>query len=122
MRHIEDNLQMACVRWFAFQYPRLTHLLHHSPNGGRRDEREAARFKAMGVRAGFPDLILCVPKGSCGALFLELKAPKGRQSEHQREMQRELERQGYKYVIVRSLDEFMANINNYLRYDTKTDN
>lgn len=61
MRHIEENMQIACARWFGLQYPRYAQLLHHSPNGGRRNYIEAARFKAMGTKAGFPDFVLFHP-------------------------------------------------------------
>ena len=52
----------------------------HVPNGGYRSRSEGAKFKAMGVRAGVPDLILFHQ----GRLHcLELKSDKGRPSESQ---------------------------------------
>lgn len=115
MKHLEDNLQRSCIRWFDYRYPKLRLLLHHSPNGGRRDEREAARFKAMGVRAGFPDLILLVPNGEYPFLGIELKTAKGRQSEHQKEYEAEFGYIGAKYVVVRSSEEFVNTIESYLK-------
>lgn len=69
----------------------------------------------MGVRAGFPDLILCVAKNGYYGLFIELKAGKGRQSDKQKEYQRLLEAQGYRYEVVRDIEEFLKIINDYLR-------
>ena len=115
MRHKEESLQAACVKWFDLQYPKLRLRLHHSPNGGKRNLIEAARFKAMGVRAGFPDLILLVPKGQCPFLGIELKASKGRQSEAQKAYQEEFERMGAKYVVIRSVEEFIQVVNDYIR-------
>lgn len=114
MRHIEDSLQKACVTWFSYQYPEHAKLLHHSPNGGKRNAIEAAKFKAMGVRAGFPDLILCMARHGYHGLFIELKTAKGRQSENQKYYQCVLEEQGYCYEVVRSIEEFKQVICDYL--------
>lgn len=85
MQHIEDNEQMILIRWAQFEsgrHPELS-LLFHVPNGGKRSKVEAARFKAMGVQAGVPDLFLPVPRGAYHGLFIEMKAPKGRTSNAQ---------------------------------------
>lgn len=113
--HAEDDLQMQCVRWFRLQYPQLARLLHHSPNGGRRDAREGARFKQMGTQAGFPDLILLVAAQGYHALLLELKTRTGRQQDSQKEYQQLAEAQGYRYVVIRSLDAFMDEVNTYMK-------
>lgn len=114
MRHIEDSLQKSCVQWFSLQYREYAKLLHHSPNGGKRNAIEAAKFKAMGVRAGFPDLALYIARQGYHGLFIELKTAKGRQSDHQKYYQCVLEEQGYRYEVVRSLEEFQNLINDYL--------
>ena len=113
--HAEDDLQMQCVRWFRLQYPQLARLLHHSPNGGRRDAREGARFKQMGTQAGFPDLILLVASQGYHALLLELKTRTGRQQDSQKEYQQLAEAQGYRYVVIRSLKAFMDEVNTYMK-------
>ena len=115
MRGVEDRLQIGCVRWFSLAYGDYARLLHHSPNGGHRNVMEAAKFKQMGVRAGYPDLTLLVPRKGFHALFIEMKTPKGKQSEHQREYQKELEEQGYKYIICRSVEEFIKQVDDYMR-------
>lgn len=117
MRHIEDSLQKSCVSWFSLQHREYAKLLHHSPNGGKRNATEAAKFKAMGVRAGFPDLILCIARHGYHGLFIELKTDKGRQTENQKYYQCVLEEQGYRYIVVRSLEEFINVINDYLGDD-----
>ena len=58
----EDHLQMLIIKWSAF-HPICRDYLIHVPNGGRRDIREAAKFKRMGVKAGVPDLVLLYPSG-----------------------------------------------------------
>lgn len=113
--HAEDDLQMQCVSWFRLQFPQLARLLHHSPNGGRRDAREGARFKQMGTQAGFPDLILLVASQGYHALLLELKTRTGRQQDSQKEYQQLAEAQGYRYVVIRSLEAFMDEVNTYMK-------
>lgn len=43
-----------------------------------------------------------------------MKKKGGRQSEHQREWQKLVEKQGYKYIVCKSFAEFMNEINDYL--------
>lgn len=114
-RHEEENMQIHLVKWFDYQYPKLKLYLHSSPNGGKRDKREGARFKAMGTRAGFPDLILLHPNKFYPFMGIELKTEKGKQSEQQKEYQKMFEEIGAKYIVVRSLDEFISEITNYLK-------
>ena len=112
--HHEDSLQKACVAWFDYTHKALSPYLHHSPNGGLRNAAEAAKFKAMGVRAGFPDLVLLVPRGKCPFLAIELKYGRNGQSERQKAYQKALEAVGARYVVCKSLEEFQKIINEYL--------
>lgn len=115
-QYLEDKLQIACKYWFDCQYPKLKLLLHHSPNEGllMKHDRDGAKRKAMGMRAGFPDFIFLHPNRFYGYLALELKSAKGRQTDHQKEYQQVVEQNGGKYVIVRSLEEFMSVVNDYI--------
>lgn len=111
----EHRIQTACVRWFRMKYPHLSPRLFAVPNGGRRDGVTGARLKAEGVLAGVADLILLVPNAGYHALLIEMKTPKGRQSESQKAWQQELCAEGeYKYVVCRSLDDFIREVDVYL--------
>ena len=58
----EDEEQIALMKWAAVmsgRYPELR-LMYHIPNGGARSKPEAARFKAMGVKKGVPDICIGV--------------------------------------------------------------
>ncbi len=116
-KHEEDNLQMNCVQWFNLCYPKLIKALHHSPNGGKRNAIEGARFKRMGVRAGFPDLALYYPTEECYVLFIEMKttSKSSTQKVNQKEYEEYLNSKGYKYVICRSFDEFRQIIKDHLK-------
>ena len=114
MRHLEDQLQKAIVQYWDLKFPKMKRRLVCVPNGGKRNAMEAAKFKQMGVRAGFPDLILLVPNKTYHFCGIELKTKTGRQSEYQKEYQKEFEHMGAKYVVVRSLDEFIEMTNAYI--------
>lgn len=105
------------------QYPEYSLLLHHSPNGGWRRVEEARKFKLMGVRAGFPDIVLLLPTEDNTLLALELKVGKNRQQETQKAWQAKAESVGVRYVVIRSFDEFYAevtqHINKFLDYDRR---
>lgn len=59
--------------------------------------------KSMGVVSGVSDTVWAW-KGK--TYFIEFKTGKGRQSDEQKKFQLEMERQGFEYAIIRSLDEF----------------
>ena len=65
-------------------------------------QREGARRKQRGCKAGIPD-ILTIYQGR--VLFLEVKVPKGRLHDSQKERIPEIEQAGAGVVVVRSVDD-----------------
>lgn len=114
MHHEESNIQISCVRWFRYQFPHLARLLFAVPNGGARNKVTASILKAEGVVAGVADLILLVPSKEFHGLCIEMKKPKGRQAETQKEWEKEVTSQGYKYIIARGFDDFREEVTKYL--------
>lgn len=110
----EHRVQCACVRWFRCQYPAMRHNLFAVPNGGARNKVIGAKLKAEGVLAGVADLILLRRNASYGGLLIEMKTTKGRQSDSQTEWMEKITNDGYKYVVCRSLEDFMKEVNEYL--------
>ncbi len=79
----EQKLQIACADYLkALEALTGSFTFHHSPNGGWRRKVTAALFKAMGTRAGFPDLIILLKGGK--VLFFELKYKGGSLNENQK--------------------------------------
>lgn len=115
MRHQESELQRSCVKWFRYSYPQFKTLLFAVPNGGFRNVREASIMKAEGVVSGVSDLILMLSRQGHHALCIEMKTEKGRQSDNQKEFEDAVVEQGYKYIVCRSFDEFMKEIDNYIK-------
>lgn len=72
----------------------------HVPNGGKRLKSEAAKLKAMGARAGAPDLLV-VWRGI--AFFVEMKTDTGSLSADQRECHAALRAAGCCVAVARSV-------------------
>lgn len=111
----EHRIQSACVRWFRYQYQDLSKALFAVPNGANKSKTARTKFKEEGLLSGVADLILLVPNRTYHALLIEMKTRTGRQEPSQKEWQEAIEPLGYRYVICRSLDEFMGIVNDYLK-------
>ena len=115
MRHEESKIQIQCKRWFDIQFKKYRKLLFAVPNGGGRSKIEAKIMKGEGVEVGVSDMILLLPSPhGYHSLCIEFKTPKGRQSENQKVFQEQVEQHGNKYIIVRSVEDFIKEIKNYL--------
>lgn len=130
MNHEESKLQQQCVAWFRAQYPHYAMLLTHPANEGNGNRVSGAIHKAEGTVAGVPDLILFMSaeyrrEVGSGAQYMalvyhyhafgiEFKTQKGRQSQQQKDFQQMFDTAGYKYVIVRSFDEFKNVVEDYM--------
>ena len=113
-RNEEHRLQCACVKWFRYQYPKFAKLLYAIPNGSRRDAITGKLLKDEGVIRGVSDLNFDVPNRFYHGLRIEMKTPSGTQSKEQKEFQQEVERQGFKYIICRSLNDFVRELTIYI--------
>ena len=101
----ESDIQRAILDWLAWNK-----IFHYRNNSGAmggvyKGKKWFLRFGA----SGSPDII-CVIKGQF--LGIEVKAPKGRQGEDQKEFQRKLELAGGKYILAFSLDDVIRVANN----------
>ena len=92
--------------WFRNNYC----LRHHSPRcaifsvpNERNDRKEAMTMKATGMMSGVSDLIVVRPGE---VIFVEVKTESGVQSPKQREFESIVTGCGFRYELVRSLDEF----------------
>lgn len=116
-RHEESDLQIACFRWFRLTHTKEFRVCFHVPNGGVRERSEGSLLKREGVMPGVADILLLKQSGGYGYLCIELKTKTGRQSELQKEFEKAVGENGGKYVIVRSLEEFVRAVTEYLGED-----
>lgn len=115
MRHLESQLQASCVMWFRMQYPQYASHLFAIGNGVPNNARQGAIRKREGAVSGVADLMLMLPQGSFGGLFIEMKAPEGKLSKEQKAFQNRAVDAGYVYCICKAFDQFQAVIRAYLK-------
>ena len=114
----EAQHQALLIKWTQLpqvreKYPELK-LLHHIPNGGKRDSIEAKHLKIQGVKSGVPDLCLPVARKNYHGLYIELKTETGRPSDNQKWWIEQLNGQRYKAVICHGWEEAKQCLINYL--------
>ena len=119
----EARIQADCVLWLWNNLPQTRHLYFCVNNENARSGFETKRQqlvsgsyrKSIGIVAGVSDTILMIPNGRYHALCIEFKTETGRQSDVQKSWQRIVESKGYRYVIIRSLEEFKEEVISYLK-------
>lgn len=121
MNRPEEQAHRAIVQWLAYSLPR-DWLFWHTPNGGGRSAAEAGILKALGTRAGMPDLFILGP--GCQLIAIEVKAPaptlkrggvsqaKPRVSEEQHRVIAQLGALGVPTLIARSIDDVESALRN----------
>jgi hypothetical protein len=99
----EEQLQRSVVDLLQIYENRGLLAFCHVGNGEWRHKATGGRLKAMGVRAGVPDLLIWLPGGS--GFGVELKAGASKLSPAQTFWHFTLETLGHRIYVVRSLDE-----------------
>lgn len=112
----ERLLQIACVRHAHILFPQIRGLLFHPANGGKRNIIEATKFKAMGVVAGVPDLLLLWQ----GKLYaFELKSTSGHISQNQEIIQKKWQEHGVETIIVKDVASFIDMLEKIIKNPNK---
>lgn len=120
LKATESGEQQALIQWADLQAHKHKELkmLVHIPNEGKRSREYGGELKRMGLRAGFPDLFLAVPKlvdgVPYGGLFIEMKVKGNKCTENQKKWLRRLKEYGYKAGVCYSADEAIKVIKDYL--------
>ena len=110
----EHDLQVQCLRWLRMAHPNI--LCYAIPNGAYTTKTTAHKLVAEGVVHGIPDLHIPIPRGEYASLYIEMKNGKaGRLSEHQQTMIGRLQAFGNKVVVCRTTEEFVHEVEEYLR-------
>lgn len=119
---LEDDLQQDVLeesQYIKYKNRPVSNYLHHSPNGGFRNKKEAARFKKMGTKKGFPDLFLFIANDVFKGLFIEMKSGSNTLTEEQKDMHRLLAEEGYKVVTCYTVKGAINAIKDYLNIKIK---
>ncbi len=117
MRRSEDTEQIQVMRWAKIREGRYPELkwLHHIPNGGKRGEAEAGKFKQMGVKAGVADLHLPYAKGQYIGLWVELKFGQNKLQRTQTEFLADMEKAGHYVATCYGAENAVRIIETYLQ-------
>lgn len=101
----EADEQKVVVEWLRA----IRAVYHHSANEGRRSYRTAAHLRAMGMRSGFPDLLIFdhTEQAPFGAA-IEMKSAAGRVAPGQKAWLELLRVIGWQTTVARSADEAIA--------------
>lgn len=111
--HAEQVAVIDWALWHESRWPELK-LLYAIPNGGHRHKRTAARLRAEGVKSGVPDLFLPVARQGHHGLYIEMKAPGGRERDSQKWWRERLTAQGYKSVVCTGAEQAIEQLTYYL--------
>lgn len=127
MKTIEADEQAALFRWSKMMkryHPELA-LLNGSLNGVRLTIGQAVKAKKQGMKKGFPDIFLPVPRGDYYGLFIELKIKPYRNHKHKIVYPKisgeqlwwiaKLKAMGYRAEICKGYDLAIVEILNYLQ-------
>lgn len=106
----EDAFQSKCYMWFHHEYPELRGLLCYNLNNSKHKVR-AMMDKGMGLQKGRSDMVFYY---DARAYMIELKVGKNDQLDDQIEWQKKIERAGFYYCIIRTLEDFQMVIKNII--------
>lgn len=107
----ESQLQSECVQWLWNNHPETRGLFFSITNNSEHVVRGLQR-KALGMIAGVADTCFL---WNGKAYFIEFKNEIGKQSPDQVRWEITVWKQGFEYVIVRSLFQFQSVIENILQ-------
>lgn len=85
----------------------------HIPNEGKRSPIYAGILRKMGLRKGFPDLIVFRARGGYHGLAIEMKYDDGTVKPEQKQWLKTLSKEGYACAVCWSADEAIKIIERY---------
>ena len=109
----EDILQRQVAMYLRIQYPHV--LWQHTANERLTSPAQGARLKALGVRAGSPDILIFQKNKDYSGLAIELKIHPNRPTESQRSFLSQLEKNQWRTAVCYSFEEVKKIIDDYLK-------
>lgn len=107
----EDAIQQSIAELLEWVLPPEV-AWSHFPAGGYALSRAAqARLYRLGLKRGYPDLMICYPIRK--TLWLEVKTPRGVLTRQQKDRHAQLQALGHTVVVVRKLDDALQALWTY---------
>ncbi|QDP68115.1 MAG: hypothetical protein Unbinned5081contig1003_47 [Prokaryotic dsDNA virus sp.] len=113
----EHDEQVQIFKWAKLnesKFPELW-LLNASLNGVRLNIGQASKAKRSGMKSGYPDISLPVPRGKYHGYYQELKIKGNYPTKEQKEWLKNLSKQGYKCDVCYGAQESIQSILKYLK-------
>lgn len=107
----EHDLQVAVTNAVKYILPNV--LFCASAGGMKTHAAIAAKMKASGYSAGFPDLFFYEPRNGFNGLAIELKAGTNTPQKNQLEWKQKLIDRGYRAEVCTGIDETFAVLSDY---------
>ena len=111
----EDILQAKCYQTANQLIPQTRGILYATPNGAYlANKQQALKLISTGMLNGVSDMVLDKTNGKYTTLKLELKLKSGKQSPAQIQWEKIITEAGHKYVVIKTLSQFIDTITEYL--------
>lgn len=117
----EDALQKQCAEWLKkalLRHDLPQEIFWHVPSEGIRKPQYRMKLKAMGFRAGIPDICLMLPSEEHHGVFCELKKAGESPSPDQKKLLSALTSQGYLAVVINDFETFKSVFGYYIENRT----
>lgn len=111
----EEQLHKAFMQWVGI-HPLLKHLVTtfiHVPNEGKRTVQFGKKLKTLGMRKGVSDIFIAYPSRAYHGAWIELKTPKGKLSDAQRQFLDDMNQNGYFATAAFGFDEAKEAVEYY---------
>lgn len=93
----------------------------HSANEGKRSKSYGAKLKRMGLRPGFPDLLITRARGGYHGFAIEMKYGNNKPTSDQKEWLRRLSQEGYATAVCYTAADAIRLIEKYNKLGAKND-
>jgi len=101
----EDQFQAATFRYINHNFPQWRKLVFHVPNESATSDQMRMALKSKGVVPGIPDIVCMNPLWA-----IELKMPKGTQSDAQKLIEQVWTEHGIPYALCRTTAEVVDTL------------
>ena len=114
----EYDIQKSFFEWVYHREVRdeRYRLIHHTPNSSQFTIGHGVKMKRIGLRSGIPDVFVPIASKGFHGLYIEFKSEKGKLNKNQRDVIKQLRKQGYRVEIIRCPREAAEVVMHHMRY------
>lgn len=110
----ETDLHVHCIAWCYSHPDERLHHVYAVPNESPRSKRYGAELKRKGMTSGVSDIVIPIPSGPYGHLYVELKHGTNDITDAQAAFLRSMQACGNAVIVCDTLDQFQTFVREYL--------